>query len=51
MEIRRLIAERAELLVSPVYSTDVNAICERCRDSRALPLADLNRILAILGYC
>jgi hypothetical protein len=51
MEIRRLIAERAELLVSPVYSTDVNAICERCCDSRALPLADPRQVLAILGYC
>jgi hypothetical protein len=50
-EIRRLIADRRDLLVSPAYSTDVNAICERCRDSRALPLADPRRVLAILGYC
>ncbi len=51
MEIRRLIAERPELLVNPVYSTDVNAICERCCDTTALPLADPRQVLAILGYC
>jgi hypothetical protein len=50
-EIGRLIAKRPELLVTPVYSTDVNAICERCCDSRGLPLADPSQILAILGYC
>jgi hypothetical protein len=50
-EIRRLIETSAELLISPVYSTDATAICERCRDTAALPLADASRILAILGYC
>jgi hypothetical protein len=50
-EIRILAEAHPELLVSPIYSTDVHAVCERCRDTPALPLADANRILAILGYC
>ncbi|WP_353068306.1 hypothetical protein RBB75_12865 [Tunturibacter empetritectus] len=50
-EIRRALAARPELLVSPVYSTDPNAVCERCVGSEGLPLAEANRILAILGYC
>jgi hypothetical protein len=50
-EIRRVFAARPELLVSTVYSTDPNAVCERCVGTPALPLADAQRILAILGYC
>jgi len=50
-EIRRALAERPELLVRPVYSTDANAVCERCVGTATLPLADARRILAILGYC
>jgi hypothetical protein len=50
-EIRRLITARPELIISPVYCTDVAARCERCRETPALPLADPSRVLAILGYC
>jgi hypothetical protein len=50
-EIRRALAARPELLVSPAYSTDPNAVCERCVATPALPLVDAHRILAILGYC
>lgn len=50
-EIRRLVSTRSDLLVSPVYSTDVKAICGRCRDSTALPLVDAERMLGLLGYC
>jgi hypothetical protein len=50
-EIRRLISTRPKLLVSPVYSTDVDASCERCQDTMALPLGDAGRMLELLGYC
>ena len=50
-EIRRLVAVRPKLLVGPVYSTDVPEICNRCVKTFALPLADAQRILNILGYC
>ncbi len=50
-QIRRLITARPELIVSPVYCTDVTARCERCRDTPTLALADPNQILALLGYC
>jgi hypothetical protein len=50
-EIRRLITARSELIISPVYCTDVTARCERCRNTPALPLADPTRVLALLGYC
>jgi len=50
-ELRQLILSRANLLVSPQYSTDVNAVCERCRDTASLQLADPGRILSLLGYC
>jgi len=50
-EIRRLVAVRPELLVDPVYSTDVHEICSRCVKTFALPLADAQQILNTLGYC
>jgi hypothetical protein len=50
-EIHRQIAARPDLLISTIYSIDVNATCERCRDTQALPLANPSRILALLGYC
>jgi hypothetical protein len=50
-EIRRLISARSELLISPNYSTDVNAICARCLDSVALPLIGASRMLELVGYC
>ena len=50
-QLRRVIASRPELLISPTYSTDVEKVCPRCRDVEAFPLADPRRILAVLGYC
>ncbi len=51
IELRRLIESRPDLLVTPTYSLDVNAVCERCEDTAALRLADPERILSLLGYC
>ena len=51
LRLRRAIASRPELLVSPIYSTDVEEACPRCRDVESFPLADPRRVLAILGYC
>jgi hypothetical protein len=50
-ELHRLVASRSDLLIVPTYSTDVNASCERCRDTAALRLANPGRILSLLGYC
>jgi hypothetical protein len=50
-EIERLIEARSNRLVAPIYSTDVDAFCARCRETAALKLADASRILAMLGYC
>jgi hypothetical protein len=50
-ELCRLTELRRDLLLSPVYSTDVNAICERCSETAKLHLADPAQVLALLGYC
>jgi hypothetical protein len=50
-EIRRLMTTRSDLLIGPAHSTDVNVVCERCRDAAALPLARASRMLELLGYC
>jgi hypothetical protein len=50
-EVRRAIALRTDLLIPPVYSTDVHEICPRCADSQAFPLAACEQIFSILGYC
>jgi hypothetical protein len=49
--LRAVIAERAELLIAPVYSTDVLAVCPRCKAAEGFPLADANVVLSLLGYC
>jgi hypothetical protein len=49
--LRRTIAVRTDLLVAPVYSTDVDAVCSRCHETEAFPLADAREVMAILGYC
>jgi hypothetical protein len=50
-ELRRVIALRADLLIPPVYSTDVDEVCPRCVGSQMLPLATGEQIFSILGYC
>jgi hypothetical protein len=47
----RLIELRPELLRSTAYSTDVNAICDRCTGTAAFRLAHPAQVLALLGYC
>lgn len=49
--IERLVEARSHLLVEPSYSTDIDAVCERCVGDEAFPLADARLILTILGYC
>jgi hypothetical protein len=49
--IPQLIEANSTRLVAPVYSTDVNAICGRCKALPVLSLTDPNRILGLLGYC
>lgn len=50
-EISRAIALRSDLLLSPMNSTDVREICERCHGSDVFPLAEPEVILSHLGYC
>jgi hypothetical protein len=49
--LRNAIAERTDLLTSPVYSTDVNEVCTRCESTAAFRLADAKHVLGMLGYC
>lgn len=49
--VREAIATRTDLLVQPVYSTDVNEPCNRCKGTAAFALADPSQVLALLGYC
>jgi hypothetical protein len=51
LALRSLIHSHSDLLIPPTYSLDVTALCERCRDTAALPLANPERILSLLGYC
>ena len=50
-QLRAAIASRAELLLAPTYSTDVLAVCARCKDADGLPLAEASAVLSLLGYC
>lgn len=45
------ISARTDLLIQPVYSTDVDAICPRCASTASFPLADARDVFAVLGYC
>lgn len=49
--LRHAIRERRDLLVPPVYSTDVLEVCPRCRATPDFPLAPAQEILSHLGYC
>jgi hypothetical protein len=49
--LRTAIATRGDLLVQPVYSTDVDKVCARCESTPSFPLADARHVFALLGYC
>ncbi|MGD0736095.1 MAG: hypothetical protein ABR976_13155 [Terracidiphilus sp.] len=46
-----MIASKTDLQFQPVYSRNINAICDRCEDSTCFPLASAEEIRALLGYC
>ena len=50
-EVHNLIESRAQFLVGSIYSSDVDAVCSRCRSLEAFPLTDARLLLSILGYC
>jgi hypothetical protein len=49
--LRKAIAERTDLLIPPVYSTDVDEVCPRCESTPGFRLADARQVLGLLGYC
>ncbi|HEY4741511.1 MAG TPA: hypothetical protein VIH76_13025 [Candidatus Acidoferrales bacterium] len=51
LELRGIIASRPELLVPPVYSTNLDEVCKRCHAVESFPLASASQIFSILGYC
>jgi hypothetical protein len=46
----QVIALRSDLMVAWDYSTNVNEVCLRCRETRTFPLAHGTQIYSILGY-
>jgi len=50
-KLQETIRRSPDLLVDPVYSTDIHALCGRCQPVAAFPLADAGEIKSILGYC
>jgi len=49
--VKRLIATRRHLLISPEYSKDTAEICRRCVPTPPFQLADPKVVLSLLGYC
>src|SRR5437879_2593864 len=49
--VKRLIATRRNLLISPDYSKDADEMCPRCVPTPPFELADPNVVLSSLGYC
>jgi hypothetical protein len=49
--LRTAIAKRSDLLVQPVYSTDIDEVCVRCESTTSFPLADARQVVDLLGYC
>jgi hypothetical protein len=49
--LRELIVTRGDLQVAPKYSTNVDELCNRCKDDAEFPRANAEDMLAILGYC
>jgi hypothetical protein len=48
--VKRLIATRCDLLISPDYSKDAAEICRRCVPTPPFQLADPDLVLSLLGY-
>jgi hypothetical protein len=42
---------RTDLLIPPVYSTDLAEVCVRCESTSEFQLADAKQVFALLGYC
>jgi hypothetical protein len=49
--VRKTIMERNDLLIPPVYSTDVDGVCPRCDCTTGFPLGDTRQVFGLLGYC
>jgi hypothetical protein len=49
--VKRLIATRRSLLISPEYSKDTVDVCPRCVPTPPFLLADPKVVLSLLGYC
>lgn len=49
--IRELVQSRRDLIVTPHYSQDVNAVCPSCVEVESFRLAPPLQIMSILGYC
>jgi hypothetical protein len=49
--VKRLIATRRNLLISPDYCKDAHEICRRCVPTPPFQLADPKVVLSLLGYC
>lgn len=49
--LRGLVKARADLLITPSYSQDVDAVCPGCEAVDGFPLTPASRILGLLGYC
>jgi hypothetical protein len=48
---REFAAMWPELLVPPVYSTDVTRRCEWCETTAEFPLCDTSAMMELVGYC
>jgi hypothetical protein len=49
--VKRLIATRRNLLITPDYSKETAEICHRCVPTSPFQLADPKVVLSLLGYC
>jgi hypothetical protein len=49
--LAELIPSRKNLQIDPEYSRDVHRQCSRCEATDVFPLADGERVMALLGYC
>jgi hypothetical protein len=51
MRLKDVIPASREFLITRSYSTDIEQICSRCRETLAFRLADPRVMLSLLGYC
>lgn len=49
--VREAIRKHSNLLIPPVYSTDVDEVCPRCDRTTAFSLGDARQVFGLLGYC